>query len=913
MTKRLTIALVALVALVLVAVLPASATYYPVNNTINAGSTVFIGEQGLDLTPAMTTFGNPTTIGWWASAASLTSTSPTTSVPLTSTGAFYVSSSSFVGYTGNWYALDANGYANNTAGSFFNVKDPSVVVKAWDFSTGIDATGGSVIQGDYLGFRIDTNLNEVLNPTYRTNSSTTVNGALTQGNIDIKVKSDSGNTYNALYYGASGSTYTGSIGITNQKVNLSSWYFGTTDHQYPTTTNVAAINWSTGVLDASGQQAYPTGTYTVTVESRVNGMKDNYKNSGADYTGKTVSQAGTVTIVSNTVKIEANKDSVVRSKPFSVTVTGKPYATYHVWIKGTTTMDGTYDNQPPMIAQNQAGVTMDDSTTAYDLFYTQGIVDPSGSGYAGAYVFQNHGSIVNLFQNVANGTQTVNSIKMGNHTYLYANVTLNDQGTRTVQWVTTNWTKAQKYTIRVEQNFSGQYKSDEVDVKVEKGAVTIVAAGDQSYYLGEEIKFSGTNTESSNTYLFITGPNLPDVGGSMNSLDPRNNKVDTTDSSTYVIAAVEGDNTWSYKWGTSNVALDAGTYTIYATSQLATTESDTLANVAYGTVSIVIKKPFVSATVSQSTVAQGDNVYITGTAEGQPSVGVDIWILGKNYARVYSESVNSDASFSYEIQKATTKDMYTGQYFVVVQHPMQNDRFDVYADGDPATSTSIVKTVDQDTGLAADATVDFKLSGSGSLQGSDAAEALIEAINDANVDDTYTKLQFLVEVPVINIDTIGDRHVGDKFTITATTNLAIDDEVLFEVYSSSFQPTQKSQSGEFSGATGTVKVTKGDSGLNKLSFDVDASTFKPDEYLVTATAVLQDATGTALFNVLEASTTIATPSVTATAVTTAPVTAVTTVPVTTATPTKTPTQPGFGALVALIGLGAVALLVVRKH
>ena len=46
-------------------------------------------------------------------------------------------------------------------------------------------------------------------------------------------------------------------------------------------------------------------------------------------------------------------------------------------------------------------------------------------------------------------------------------------------------------------------------MKVEKGAVTIVAAGDQSYYLGEEIKFSGTNTESYKTYLFIMGPNLP--------------------------------------------------------------------------------------------------------------------------------------------------------------------------------------------------------------------------------------------------------------------------------------------------------------------------------------------------------------------------------------------------------------------
>ncbi len=61
-----------------------------------------------------------------------------------------------------------------------------------------------------------------------------------------------------------------------------------------------------------------------------------------------------------------------------------------------------------------------------------------------------------------------------------------------------------------------------------------------------------------------------------------------------------------------------------------------LANVAYGTVSIIIKKPFVSATASQSTVAQGDSVFITGTAQGQPSAGVQIWILGKNYATVNS-------------------------------------------------------------------------------------------------------------------------------------------------------------------------------------------------------------------------------------------------------------------------------------
>ena len=45
-------------------------------------------------------------------------------------------------------------------------------------------------------------------------------------------------------------------------------------------------------------------------------------------------------------------------------------------------------------------------------------------------------------------------------------------------------------------------------MNVQKGAVTIVAAGNQNYYLGEEVKFSGTNTETQTTYLMITGPNL---------------------------------------------------------------------------------------------------------------------------------------------------------------------------------------------------------------------------------------------------------------------------------------------------------------------------------------------------------------------------------------------------------------------
>jgi PGF-CTERM protein len=505
----------------------------------------------------------------------------------------------------------------------------------------------------------------------------------------------------------------------------------------------------------------------------------------------------------------------------------------------------------------------------------------------------------------------------GNDFFRWANVSTTTSGTRTVGFDTNNFTKAQKYTIIVEQIIDGQYKSDQVDVKVEKGAVTIVAAGDQSYYLGEEVKFSGTNTESYNTYLFIIGPNLAPNGAQID--DPRTAVPDN--GAGMEMADVASDNTWSYKWGTSTLQLDAGTYTVYAVSQ--PVNKGQLSSVAYGTVSVIIKKPFVSATASQSTVAQGDRLYITGTAEGQPSAGVAIWIMGKNYASRDTVSVESDSTFKYEVKQAATQDLYPGQYFVVVQHPMQNDAFDITTNpgwsggqitSPPLATGQSVWVVNKQLGnqtLTPAGTNIFLLYGAGALQGSDAAEALVQAINDPNVDDTYTKLQFLVETGVINIVPIGDKHVGDKFTIKALTNLAVDDEILVQVYSSSFKPTQKSQSGEFSGATGTVKVTKGDSGMNTISFDVDASTFKPDEYIVTEEAVIQGTTGSALFNVLEGAAPTAVPTPVPT--TAVPTTVATPVP-TTMKPTPTPTKsPGYGALIALIGLGAVAFIVVRRH
>ena len=86
---------------------------------------------------------------------------------------------------------------------------------------------------------------------------------------------------------------------------------------------------------------------------------------------------------------------------------------------------------------------------------------------------------------------------------------------------------------------------------------------------------------------------------------------------------------------------------------------------------------FVAATASTSAIAQGDNVFITGTATGNPFPGVAIWIFGDNHFSRELVKVNSDSSFSYEIKREVTKKMEPGQYFVVIEHPMKDSKFDV--------------------------------------------------------------------------------------------------------------------------------------------------------------------------------------------------------------------------------------------
>ena len=551
--------------------------------------------------------------------------------------------------------------------------------------------------------------------------------------------------------------------------------------------------------------------------------------------------AATFEIRSKSLAVTSSKDSVVRGNNFLVTITGESLTNYNVFIKGPESTP----EENPMIGPNQPSIT------------------PKS---------------VNPDTNVTARTDAA--------------------GKREVGFNTTTSTKDKTFTIRV-VNENDPNDNDEIKVKVEAGSVTITTSGTGTYYIGEEITLSGTCTENETVYLFMTGPNFASTGVNLTDLGPVTNGAGWS----FTQETVKADDTWSRKWNTADLvtkskSIDAGGYTIYAVS--APKDKNHLSEAKYSTASVNLRSGFISATTSGATVAKGDDLKITGIAQGNP-LNVFVWIFGKNYygkpsdLYVRQASVESDGSFELKLGSSVTKDLAAGQYFVIVQHPM----------GVTGDAGSIHVTANGEIWGGGISSADpIPLTG---LQAPAAASALINLLDSPNVPDTYVKLTFVVAEPNLFIDPIGTKTAGSKFTISGTTNLAVGDTLNVEVTSAAFQPGSKTEASGFSSSAGNAVVQKGD-GANKWSFEVDATSFKPDQYIVKVESIETSTTATATFNVVAGGEPTTPPegNVTTTTTTATTTTATTT---TAATPTTTP---GFGALVALAGLGAVAFLVLRR-
>jgi hypothetical protein len=219
----------------------------PVNaaiNTISQGNTVFIGEEGLDISAAM---GPDTQIGWWAPAADIAATSPGKTIDLRNRiTAFMVTPSEFSGYSGNWYRINNQGQANGVA---FLVADPQLEIKAEDTTVDVNPQMNWIPSGDDIQFRIDSNLAQMF---FQRGSAPL---------ITIHVQAPDGSEYSALYNAAGMPTSIEDIPVT-------------------TTPFFTGSIWNMG-----NPGLYAPGTYTYWAECNVNRMNDNY-----NIEGKTISR-----------------------------------------------------------------------------------------------------------------------------------------------------------------------------------------------------------------------------------------------------------------------------------------------------------------------------------------------------------------------------------------------------------------------------------------------------------------------------------------------------------------------------------------------------------------------------------------------------------------------------------------------
>lgn len=286
MTFRALIAGGVLLAACLMMVMPVSAAI----NTIPQGATVFIGEQGLDVTAAT---GTAPMIAWFSSGTSPAVDVPTKVINVGNPSSFYISPSDFGGRTGNWYRWTG---ANPAGAVAFLVEEPAITLRVFDETANFEIRPGVtwVPTGDLVGFGIETNL-------YVMNQRPGVSGAP----VTIDAEGPTGVTYSSLI-GPQGTYMLNDIPVGTSPFN-------------------------TGPVWNTGNPDYPKGMYSFFAKCNANHMNDNYHAESDTVTllmqsvNPLITPTTTRTTVPTTVPtIVTTVPTIVTTSPTTIPVTSVP-------------------------------------------------------------------------------------------------------------------------------------------------------------------------------------------------------------------------------------------------------------------------------------------------------------------------------------------------------------------------------------------------------------------------------------------------------------------------------------------------------------------------------------------------------------------------------------------------------------
>jgi len=253
--------------------------------TIPPSGTVFIGEQGLDITATGAVQGGR--LVWYGPGGSITN-APSAVITVADPTDFYVSPVLFEDKTGPWFIETGNILA-------FYVQEPQIAIRVFDISAGFEVTKDTVWvpRGDAVGFQIDTSVSVLAT---RLGSS----GAP----VTIRIQGPSGVMYSAV------------------------------DSFKLEDIMISSSPYSTGPVWFTGE--YEGGNYTVWAESTGNDMNDNYPREG-----KTISSKVTFLLQSVNPLITPEKTTVITTIPTPPPTTLVPTATV------PPTVETTLQNPPP--------------------------------------------------------------------------------------------------------------------------------------------------------------------------------------------------------------------------------------------------------------------------------------------------------------------------------------------------------------------------------------------------------------------------------------------------------------------------------------------------------------------------------------------------------------------------------------
>jgi len=280
-------------------------------SSIPLGGTVYLGEEGLDI--SLAAIGNQ--IAWFPSTAQTSAKVPEKLIDITNTkGSFFVNPADFATRNGNWYQWPSADGTVGTAVLAFRVVDPYLALKIEDTTVNVDVTGKWAPHGDELKFRIESNLGEM--------TGRGVAGAP----VTIKVQTPEGAVLSALA-DKTGTYKSLDISVTKSP-EFTPW------------------NWDTG------NSAYAQGTYTIWAESNANHMKDNYNQEG-----KTVSATPNLQVQEENPIISATDQSTTTPMQMTTTQITTP-ATTKITKVPTAVPTSTAAISSPMMTQETPEITM---------------------------------------------------------------------------------------------------------------------------------------------------------------------------------------------------------------------------------------------------------------------------------------------------------------------------------------------------------------------------------------------------------------------------------------------------------------------------------------------------------------------------------------------------------------------------